>query len=492
MEILQQAGIAHRVMEQGLPWHAGNSFYRGQRVFRMEAPLSDNDRFPPLINIQQQYLEEYLVDACDQAGIEIRWGNKIADIVQHEPVVRMQVDTPEGEYELEADWLIAADGARSAIRQKYGLMMEGDAYEGRFVIADIRIDLDLPTERLAFFDPCWNPGNTVLMHREPHGIWRIDYQLPAGESPEEALAPESLKARIDAQLEMIGKGGTPWEMDWSSVYSARAMTLPDYRHGHILFVGDSAHMLPIFGVRGANTAFQDAQNLAWKLALVCQDKAAPGLLDSYSSERVGAAKEIIEEGGSSTRFMTPPSHGFKLMRNATLSLALQHEFVRPLFHWRTSRAHTYADSALNATPEAAGASAEAAVGSVMPNVRLDDGSYLLDYLTPGFHVIVYGDAGRGELQALQGLQAALSRQGVKLDILAIEDKAGAADAGAGALSDAAGNFKAMAWSGTENGPRVFLIRPDQHIAGCWNRLDAHGVDRIQSAMNTLLSQHSNA
>lgn len=495
MEILQQAGVAHRIMENGLPWHAGNSFYRGQRVFRMEAPLNANDRFPPLINIQQQYLEEYLVDACNEAGIEIRWGNKIEDVVEHEPVVKLRVDTPEGEYQLDADWLIAADGARSGIRQKYGLKMEGDSYEGRFVIADIRIDLEFPTERLAFFDPSWNPGNTVLMHREPHGIWRVDYQLPAGESPEEALKPESLKARIDAQLEMIGKGGLPWEMDWCSVYSARAMTLPDYRHGHILFVGDAAHMLPIFGVRGANTAFQDAQNLAWKLALVCQGRATPEFLSTYSQERVAAAREIIQEGGRSTRFMTPPSHGFRLMRNATLSLALQHDFVRPLFHWRTSRAHVYTESPINASSNPNGLAAEASVGSVMPNVRLDDGSCLLDYLTPKFVVVVCGDSGSIDsdgINALCELQNKMKARGASFDVVAISSgtaDAASADAGVLSLADSAANFKKTVWRNEASGPRVFLVRPDQHIAGCWSTPDAQCVEQIQRALGVYTLLH---
>jgi 3-(3-hydroxy-phenyl)propionate hydroxylase len=146
--------------------------------------------------------------------------------------------------------VVDASGGRSAIRAATGLQMEGASYEGFFVIADIRIELPLPTERLAFFDPEWNPGNTILMHREPHGIWRVDYQLPEGETPEEALRPESLKARIDAQLAMIGHAGTPWEMDWSSVYSARTLTLADFVHGNLIFTGDAAHLLPIFGCAG--------------------------------------------------------------------------------------------------------------------------------------------------------------------------------------------------------------------------------------------------
>lgn len=227
MEILQQLGVAARVSENGLPWRFGNSFQRGQRVFRMAAPHDPDDRFFPMINLQQQSLEEYLVDACLASPlIELRWGNQLAQVVQ-------TADHPV---------LVAADGARSGIRSAMGLQREGASYEGVFVIADIRIDLPLPTERLAYFDPEGNRGNTILMHREPHGIWRVDYQLPAGETSAQALQPASMKQRIDAQLAMIGHAGMSWQMDWSSVYSARTLTLHDYLHGRVIFTGDAAHL----------------------------------------------------------------------------------------------------------------------------------------------------------------------------------------------------------------------------------------------------------
>ena len=352
MEIFQQVGVSEVVAEQGLPWRFGNSYYRGQRVFRMEAPVDPHDRFAPMTNLQQQYLEQHLVEAAQaQPLIEVRWGNKVIDIEQGVDGAVLQVDTPGDAYSLEADWVVAADGARSGLRSLLGLKLEGASYEGRFVIADIRIKLDLPTERLAFFDPAWNPGNTVLMHREPGDIWRIDYQLPVDETPEQALHPDSLRERINAQLAMLGVENPVWELDWSSVYSARALTLAQYINDRVIFAGDAAHLLPIFGVRGANTGFQDCHDLGWKLALHIKGLAGAGLLASYSDERVKAAREIIEEAGKSTRFMAPPSRGYRLLRDAVLSLSLTREFVRPLYHWRTSRAHDYADSQLTAVAD---------------------------------------------------------------------------------------------------------------------------------------------
>lgn len=483
MEILQQVGVAQRMSEQGLPWRFGNSYYRGQRVFRMEAPHDSDDRYFPMLNIQQQYMEEYLIEACAaQPLIDFRWGNKLVQVRQEEGVAHLQIDTPEGPYALDTDWLVAADGGRSEIRTALGLKMEGASYEGFFVIADIRIALPLPTERLAFFDPDWNPGNTILMHREPHGIWRVDYQLPPGETPEQALRPESLKARIDAQLAMIGHAGTPWEMDWNSVYSARTLTLPDYVHGRVLFTGDAAHLLPIFGVRGANTAFQDAQALGWQLGCVVKGLAGEKLLANYSTERVGAAREIIDEAGKSTRFMTPPSRGFRLLRDAVLSLSLSQGFVRPLYHWRTSRPHEYSGSVLNSPgDDNALFSAGPAHGAPPRNIRLSADDFLLDHLGGGFDLLYFTEA-PALPEALQQVVAGARARGVPLKVIAV----GAPGPVAGAdlsLPDADGHFRQR--YGVPASGAAYLLRPDQHVCARWLTLDAH---RLQAALNTALPQ----
>lgn len=483
MEILQQVGVADRMTEGGLPWRFGNSFYRGQRVFRMEAPHDPDDRFFPIINVQQQYMEEYLYDACKANPlIDFRWGNKVVQVEQQDGYARVTVDTPEGEYQLESDWVVAADGGRSPIRSAMELQMEGASYEGFFVIADIKIDLPLPTERLAYFDPEWNPGNTILMHREPNGIWRVDYQLPAGETPEQALRPESLKQRIDAQLEMIGFGGTPWEMDWSSVYSARTLTLADYVHGSVIFTGDAAHLLPIFGVRGANTAFQDAQSLGWQLAHVVKGLGGRQLLANYSAERVGAAREIIAEAGKSTRFMTPPAGGFQLLRDAVLSLSLTQEFVRPLYHWRTSRPHEYSHSMLNSRGDDNSLlKAGPAHGAPPQNVRLAANDFLLDHLGGGFDLL-YFTAAAAIPAALQAVIEAARAKGVTLRVTAV----GAAQPVAGAdqtLADADGHLRER--YGVQASGAAYLLRPDQHVCARWLTLDAV---RLQAALNTALPQ----
>src|SRR5204862_6922717 len=215
-----------------------------------------------MYNLQQQYIEKYLHDAVAACPlIDMRWQNEVAAITPGNDAVALDLATPSGSYRLNAQYVLAADGARSPIRSMLGLRLKGENYEGKYVIADIRMDHDFPTERRAFFEPSGNPGGTVLIHKQPDNIWRVDYQLREGESEEEALREENIRARVSAILADIGHT-KPWELEWWSIYSANTLCLDDYRHGRIFFVGDAAHIVPIFGVRGLNNGLPDADNIA--------------------------------------------------------------------------------------------------------------------------------------------------------------------------------------------------------------------------------------
>lgn len=464
MEILHAAGAAEKIMQKALPWTHGNSIYKGQVAFRMASPVHEHDQFAPLNNLQQNWLEDYLLQAIEQHdNIEVRWGNKVVAQQQVDDCVTLTLHTPEGEYKHHAKWVVAADGGRSFMRESMDLRMEGASYEGKFVIADIRIKLDYPTERLAFFSPDWNPGNTILMHREPDDIWRFDYQLDPNISAEEALLPENLNKAVNDQLKMIGKDHLSWEMDWSTVYSARALTLSNYVHNRVIFVGDAAHLLPIFGVRGANTGFQDAFDLAWKLAAVIQGWASEKLLESYTFDRVGAAREIIAEACKSTRFMAPPTEGFRLLRNAVLSLSLEHEFVRPLYHWRTSRPHAYTHSPLNSQQDDNAQMAEQTEnGALFPNLKLDNGQYLYDVITGQFTVLILAE--KGQLSAALSEEIAQLKQQLPVQLIALTldgQEASAAD------QSVAINAQLAAERFCGDVGSIYLVRPDHHINGRW-------------------------
>ena len=469
MHILERIGAVEPFVKKALGWRFGRSYYRGEQIFQLEMPQPPGEKYLPMYNLQQQYIEQFLHDAvaaCDL--IDMRWQSELTDLTCRSDGVSLSIASPAGDYHLDADYVLAADGARSPIRSQLGLRMKGDNYEGRYVIADIRMDHDFPTERRAFFESGGNPGGTVLIHKQPDNIWRVDYQLREGENEEEVLREENIRARVGVILADIGHT-KPWELEWWSVYSANTLCLDDYRHGRVFFVGDAAHIVPIFGVRGLNNGLADAHNLGWKLALVLNDGADDRLLDSYSPERRGATLDVFANATKSTRFMTPPTRGWRLAREAALSLSLKHDFPRGLANPRQMQPYTYSESPL--TPYAdrdADFDSGPLSGSAAPNAKLADGTHLLDRAGDGTTAILFC---KGSPDAEQ---AALLEQLGQLDhrFVSLLIQPQGAVSGAGAIPD--GNGEIARLFGAEPGA-LYLLRPDLHIAGRWKTIVANEI-----------------
>ena len=426
-EILDRIGAGPAFAAKALPWFRGRTFHRDRLVYRLEMPHAPGDRHAPFVNIQQFYTEQFLLDALRAAGdgAEVRWGHKVTGARQDGDGVALAVAGPDGGgYELRADWVVAADGGRSAMRELMGLSLRGTSYEGRYLIADIEVEgADWPVERHVWFDPPSNPGSTVILHVQPDGVWRIDIQLRDGEDAEEALRDENVAARLQAQLDMMGVRA-PWRMVWKSVYRAHCLTLDSYRHGRVLFAGDAGHLVPIFGVRGLNSGIDDAHNLGWKLAMVARGEAPEALLDSYSHERLRATRENLASAAKSTWFMSPPGAGFKLLRDAVLTLAAEHPWASALVDPRQSSAHVYDDSPVVLRDEIPGVAAGVRPGAPLPNAPAtlaapgDGGGtaagHLQGALPPsGFALLVFVDALGPERAA--GLLGAPALAGLPLE-----------------------------------------------------------------------------
>ena len=274
MHILERIGAVSPFLEKALGWRFGRSYYRGEQIFRLEMPHPANEKYLPMYNLQQQYIEKFLHDAVAASDlIDMRWqselvGHRVARTIAY----RFGFHRRRATIGSMPTMCWPPTARARPIRSMLGLRLKGDNYEGRYVIADIRMDHDFPTERRAFFEPSGNPGGTVLIHKQPDDIWRIDYQLREGESEADALKEENIRARVGAILADVGHT-KPWELEWWSVYSANTLCLDDYRHGRVFFIGDAAHIVPIFGVRGLNNGLADAENIGWKLALVLHGEA---------------------------------------------------------------------------------------------------------------------------------------------------------------------------------------------------------------------------
>ncbi len=497
LEIIARLGALDGFLKIGVPWTGGRSFYRDQQVLHFTMPQDENQKTPPMVNLAQYHIEQILLERAQQRAdlIDIRWQAEATALELHDTGVRLNVATPAGDYAIDADWLVAADGGRSFVRNAMGLELQGTSYEGRYVIVDIRLDSERPAERLAYFDPPCNPGSTVLVHKQPDGVWRIDYQLREGEDPIEAVKPENVMPRIESLLAMMGERGA-WSPIWITLYKANALTLPRYRVGRVLFAGDAAHLVPIFGVRGANSGIDDADNLAWKLGLTIKGLASNALLDSYSTERVAAAHENLRHGMKSTEFMAPPSFAFDLMRDAVLGLAAKHAGVRALINPRQTSAITYRDSPLNVEATEAeggfGFDAGPIPGAVLPEcpltitrrgvapreVHITD---LLSEGAAGFVALCFvGDDAQLNAQAataMDSLARRLAGRGIGFNAVRISQQRSPADAW-----DHSGRLFPMYGAGT-----IYLLRPDGHVLARWYGLSGEpAAQNIQAAIEQTL------
>lgn len=478
LEIVQRVGALDRFLAIGLPWAGGRSFYRSEEVLHFQMPQDENQKLPPMINLAQYHIEQCLLDVAEQKSelIDYRWQTKVTAIDSHADGARLWLSTACGDYQLDADWVVACDGGRSTIREALGLKLTGTSYEGRYVIVDIELESDRPTERLAYFDPACNPGSTVLVHKQPHNVWRIDYQLPDGEDAEAAIKPENVLPRVQSVLDMMGERGK-WAPIWITIYKANALTLERYRHGRALFAGDAAHLVPIFGVRGVNSGIDDADNLAWKLAYVVRGLAGERLLDSYSDERVFATRENLSYGTKSTEFMAPPTFAFALMRRAVLSLAARHPTVRPLINPRQTSAITYIESALNIVDRNKDEFAAGPVpGAVLPECPLtivNDGTtkeaFITDLLEPCFTAFLFSRTGTISAEFV-ALAETLQNKHLRLRYVPLTMHLDGSVKGLHGWDHTGRLFETY---GAKPGT-AYLVRPDGHLLGRWR--DARAGD----------------
>ena len=441
LEILDRLGCGQPMVDKGVEWDVGKVFFDNREVYSFNLQPETGHRRPAFINLQQYYFEEYLVDRVRElqaqgAPIEIRGRNKVEAIGTHDDHVTLEVETPEGAYTLEADWLIAADGANSPTRRMLGLDFVGRVFEDNFLIADVIMEANFPTERWFWFDPPFNRGQSALLHKQPDNVWRIDLQLGWDIDKEREKRPENVIPRL---REMLGDT-VEFELEWVSIYTFQCRRMEKFRYGRVLFAGDAAHQVSPFGARGANSGLQDTDNLCWKLGMVMAGKAPETLLDSYDVERIHGADENIMNSTRSTDFITPKSETSRIFRDAVLDLSEQYDFARPLVNsGRLSVPCTYDGSPLNSADALDGPS-RTRPGSPCPDAPLGDG-FLLSQLGDRFTLLTI-DADAPD---------SFEEDGVEVTRLALSVR-----------DDPTLELKRRYLGDCDSA--VYLIRPDQHVA----------------------------
>ncbi len=458
LEILDRLGCGQPMVDKGVEWDLGKVFFDTREIYKFDLLPEPGHQRPAFINLQQYYFEEYLIDrirALQAEGkpIEIRGGNKVAAIGNHINNVAIEIDTVEGPYEVLADWLIACDGATSPTRRMMGLDFVGKVFEDNFLIADVIMEAEFPSERWFWFDPPFNRGQSALLHKQPDNVWRIDFQIGWDIDREEELKPENIDRRLRA---MLGKE-LEYELEWSSIYTFQCRRMEQFHKGRVIFAGDAAHQVSPFGARGANSGLQDTDNLGWKLKMIIDGKAPASLLDSYDAERIYAADENILNSTRSTDFITPKSEMSRIYRDAVLDLAAQNELARPFVNsGRLSVPAIYDGSPLN-TPDALDGGPEITrPGAPCPDAPLGDG-FLLSKLGGQFTLLAINtDAPKSLKEA--GITA------TRLALSTEDDPGG----------DIAARYLGSAPAA------LYLIRPDQHVAA---RFPDYNEEQLRFALN---------
>ena len=476
LEIFDRLGVGDAVVAKGVTWNVGRTFHGDSEVFSFNLLPEAGHHRPGMVNLQQYHLEQILVERAGALpGVDLRWQHKVVVVSQNDAGATVDVETADGRYTLECDWLIVADGARSPIRRSLGLDVDGKVFQDRFLIADVVLDGEpFPadrTERRFWFDPPFHRGQSALMHREADNVWRIDFQLGWDADPEAEKQPERVTPRIRAALDSQGFAHIGFELEWVSVYTFQCRRMASFRHGRLLFVGDAAHQVSPFGARGANSGVQDTDNLLWKLQLVLSGAAPASLLDSYSAERTFAADENLLNSTRATDFMTPKSRAAKVLRDAVLSLAEELPMGRALVNsGRLSVPALLTSSSLN-TPDS-----DPFEGWMVPGAPLEDAPVLADgrpgWLLPctgqGFVLMLFGAPNAAQRDALD----ALARETVPVHPLVVLAPGATAPVALRWVEDHEGlvarRFDAR--PGT-----AYLVRPDQHVCARWRRFDAGAV-----------------
>ena len=379
LEYWDRLGVGDRMVDKGVVWSVGRIFHGASQLYQFNLLPEPGHKRPAFINLQQFYAEAYLVDRVEQLpAISLRWRNKVVALEQRNDGVMLTVATPDGPYRMHAAYVIACDGARSSLRQMVGAEFAGQVFEDQFLIADVKMTAEFPTERWFWFDPPFHAGRSALLHKQPDDVWRIDLQLSPDADPIAEKRPENVRPRIVRML-----GHDKFEFEWISLYKFQCRRMDNFVHDRVIFAGDAAHQVSPFGARGANSGLEDAENLAWKLDRVLRRTSPQSLLESYHIERSAAADENIRESTRSTDFMAPNTRQEERLRKAVLALAKETEFGKRMVNGGRLSVPTMYESPLS-TPDGDHWLGGPRPGTSMPDAPITVADGRINFLTDAF------------------------------------------------------------------------------------------------------------
>ncbi len=479
LEIFDKLGIYERIAAKGIRWSVGRTFAGDEEVYAFD--LSTQDEYnlsqqPPFINIQQFYIEGFLVERIAELGrTDLRWCSRVTRFEQRPDHARLQVETPAGSYWIEAAHVIDATGSATPFHAWCGAAVQARRGDDRWCIADVRFAEQPPTERHTWIEAPFNEGRAVWQHLMADKVWRIDYQMAPNADPAYVSREDVVRERLARQF------GSDVEVEivWVGPYGYRSQCVEQMRVGAVFFIGDTAKLVCPFGARGGNTGVADADNLAWKLAALVKRLAPPALLDAYHAERHEAALENVRVTNRTARYLRAAEGIERTFRSASISLAKQYPFARHLVNTgRMAVANRYRRTPVCATQGNGGRSVQN-VG-----LRWADGSAgrlneLLAWCDSRLLLLWFG-ALPGRAQA-----ARLAQLTCSAPLRCVQVLAPGAGRGLRALEsvlDPDGHLRAACHLAQIRGPAWALLRPDSYLAASGQAIDPGLISAVATAL----------
>ncbi len=467
LEIFDRLGIYKRIAGKGIQWSVGRTFAGEDEVYAFDLRQQSNFNLsaqPPFINIQQFYIEGYLVERImELGGVDLRWSSRVTGFEQNDAFATLTVQTPEGSYRIQADHVIDATGSHTPFHAWTGVSMQSTKGDDRWCIADVRFNTHPPKERHTWIEAPFNENRAVWQHLMADDVWRIDYQMAPNADAAYVSREDVVRERLERQF------GKDVQVDivWVGPYAYKSQCLDTLRMGRVFFMGDTAKVVSPFGARGGNTGVADADNLAWKLGAVLKGWANPALLDSYNAERLEAAQENVKVTNRTARFLRAPEGIERSLRNATISLAKQYPFARSLVNTgRMAVANTYTRSPICA--ESGGLSLQN-VAFQWRKGKTGVVNELLNWAEGRLLLLVFGTQSQASLKRLKTLT-----EGTPLRCVQVLDTNTPAQAREHVMDPAqrlrsACQLQGDGWA---------LVRPDGYLAAHGSRVDGQLVQAI--------------
>lgn len=330
LEVLDRSspGLAAELAGYGLVWQTKRTFYAGQQVFARSYPPPDPGTLPHFTSLPQVETERYLLQACKASGVEFAWNQEIAGATTDERAVTLT--TIQGT-QWAAEYVIAADGGRSAVRRALGVAMEGTRSDGWYIVVDVEevADGPLPIERVFHYaHPAVARRNVLLVPFA--GGWRVDLQLHEDDNPAMFAEGEGLRQWLRAVM----PPAYAERVSWASTYQFLQVVAEDFADAHrrVLLVGEAAHLFAPFGARGLNSGVPDADAAAAAvhIALSTPYRArARAAVEDFAISRRRAALHNRDAAGSALTHLRPEPEELARLEAAATGAAADSS----LGHW---------------------------------------------------------------------------------------------------------------------------------------------------------------